>query len=307
VFQSRAVSTREAHRGIDHLVHVAVYVADLEEAATFYATVLGLAEVARLRDRVYLGGGRTTSFDVALVKGEAGLEHFAFAVDSAAALTAASNALSESGAQLLERPAAEEPGVSDGVAFLLPSGHIMELVTEERPVVYAQGRSVGAKYCGGIGPLPLDHLTLHARDIGAVVSFLTEHVGFRLTEAVQSTPGQWWSAFLRAQDQHHDLAFFPSETGGPLLNHVAFTVNCLDTMARALDILAELGCEADCSPGRHQVGNNLFSYFKDPSGNRIELSGDMTRIRSAAEPRVLTTSRFDLWRPGLAPNILSGT
>jgi catechol 2,3-dioxygenase len=291
---------------IQRIAHAAIRVHDLDAALDFYGRVLGLAEVGRGNDgRVFLAGGRTSGYELALIPGGAGLEHFAFQVGSTADLDEAAERLRAAGTEVTEAPAGEETRIERGIRFALPSGHLMELVLPAGATAFTQPGSIGPQHFGGVGPLNIDHVTMLAPSVEPVVEFLTRHLGFRLSESVQPEPGFWLNAFLRSRDQHHDIAFFAGD--GAQLNHVAFRINGLDDIRRACDLVAELGYRVDASPGRHEQGNNLFVYFKDPAGNRVELSGDMASIDAAAPPRILRESRFDTWRPGLAPEVLAGT
>ena len=64
-------------------------------------------------------------------------------------------------------------------------------------------------------------------------------------------PGEWFNAFLRTRDRHHDCAFFPNEEGdAPRLNHVCFAVPSVDRIVQVCDLLVERGIFLDSSLGR---------------------------------------------------------
>ncbi len=66
--------------------------------------------------------------------------------------------------------------------------------------------------------------------------------------------------------------------------------------------------DVDASIGRHAAGNNVFLYFKDPFGNRLEVNTDMARIDPAAPPRILRDPvPFDVWRDGRPPALDAGS
>jgi len=185
----------------------------------------------------------------------------------------------------------------------------MELVVLGDPVVYLGRTRMVPPGLEGIGPVPLDHITLMTSELDEVVEFLSTLVGFRCTELLRGDDGVDFGAFLRTRDQHHDLAFFRSAPDeGPLINHVAFRIGSIDDIRRACDIASEHGWELDCSPGRHVAGNNLFLYIRDPSGNRTELSGDLAQIEVSAPTRVLTSNehRFDMWGQLRSDRVESG-
>jgi catechol 2,3-dioxygenase len=293
---------------LHRLAHVELRVEDLDQASEFYGRVLGLVEVERAEDKLYLSGRTTAGWDLALSTGGQGLDHFAFVAEGRSDLEEARRSLDEAGVEVDTLPEDDHSGALDGIRFTLSSGHVMELVVLDDPVVYLGGTRMVAPGLGGIG-LPLDHITLMTSQLDEVVELLTTVLGFRCTELLEGEDGMRFGAFLRTRDQHHDLAFFlcPPEPG-PLINHVAFRVGSIEDIRRACDIAADLGWELDCSPGRHVAGNNLFLYLKDPSGNRAELSGDMAQIETGAPTRVLGTGdhRFDMWGQPLTSKVESG-
>jgi catechol 2,3-dioxygenase len=293
---------------LHRLAHVELRVEDLDQATEFYSRVLGLVELERT-DKLYLTGRSTAGWDLALSTGGQGLDHFAFVAESEADVEAARRALGEAGVAVEPLPGDDHSGARDGIRFTIPSGHVMELVVLGEPTVYLGGIRMIAPGLGGIGPLPLDHITLMTSELDDVVEFLTTVLSFRCTELLETNDGLRFGAFLRTRDQHHDLAFFrcPPELN-PLINHVAFRIGSIEDIRRACDIAAGLGWELDCSPGRHVAGNNLFLYIKDPSGNRTELSGDLAQIETGAQTRVLRGDdhRFDMWGQPLTEKVESG-
>ena len=294
---------------LGRLAHVQLRVDDLDRSIEFYGRLLGLVEVDRAGDTVYLSGRARAGWDLALSLSGQGLDHFAFAAESEHDLEAAEAALRAVGSDVEELPNDDHSGARAGIRFAIPSGHVMELVVLPDPVVYLGGTRTIPAGSVGIGPLPLDHITLMTSQLDEVVEFLSTVLGFRCTELLRGDDGVHFGAFLRTRDQHHDLAFFRSSPeAGPLINHVAFRVGSIDDIRRACDIAAENRWELDCSPGRHVAGNNLFIYIRDPSGNRTELSGDLAQIEVGAPTRVLTTGehRFDMWGQPRSDKVESG-
>jgi catechol 2,3-dioxygenase len=294
---------------LQRLAHVALRVEDLDAAAGFYGRLLGLVELERSGDTAYLSGRATAGWDISLTAGGRGLDHFAFVAESPADLETARTALADAGVTVSPLPGDDGSGAADGIRFTLPSGHEMELVVPAGPVAYLGGTRMDPPGLGGIGPLPLDHITLMTSELDEVVEFLTTVLPFRCSEMLEGGDGVRFAAFLRTRDQHHDLAFFRcAPEDNPLINHVAFRVRSLEDIGRAYDIAADCGWEMDCPPGRHVAGNNLFTYVRDPSGNRTELSGDMAQIEIGAPTRVLGPAehRFDMWGQPVSENVESG-
>ncbi|MDQ6816892.1 MAG: VOC family protein [Actinomycetota bacterium] len=278
------------------------------ELQGFYEDVFGLAEVKRADELRFLATGRGFGYDLALGPWSPGMHHFAFAVADARALREAEQRLRSAGTDVEPVDLRHEHGVADGIRFVLPSGHVMELVLPSDAEGYRPRPHVHTRHRRGIGPVFLEHLTMTCGDVQRSAEFLTELLEMRLTETVQPAPGEWFNAFLRCRDRHHDLAFFDSPDGDvPGLNHFCFAVPSVQEIVDVADLLVPHGTSLDASMGRHISGNNVFVYFKDPAGIRIEVNTDMAEISPSAPPRIATESRFDAWRSGIPPALLSSS
>ena len=292
------------------LDHVALGTNDPERMSAFYGELLGLAEVGRSHDQIYLAGGTTSGYELALGPGPAGLDHFGLAVADRETLVEASERLEAKGVDVASVEPAYDLGILEGIRFVLPSGHIAELVVRDAPEVFRATPLIDRRHFAGAGPAPFEHLTMTCRDVEGTARFLTESLGFRLTESVQPTGQPWFNAFLRCRDRHHDLAFFASDEGDgdvPGLNHLCFAVPSVVHLVGVADLLAAHHIVLDASLGRHINGNNIFIYFKDPDGNRIEVNTDMAQIDPAAPPRILEAMRFDAWRESIPPQVLTSS
>ncbi|MBS1882503.1 MAG: VOC family protein [Actinobacteria bacterium] len=292
---------------ITRLSHVALAVADEARMLDFYGHLFGVVEVGRRGDTTYLSGGTKGAFDLSFGPGEAGVDHFAFAVTGAEALEQAGARLAAAGVAVSEDAASEEPGIERSIGFALPSGHAVELVVESDPQVFRPTASIPTRHHQGAGPVPLEHVTLNCGDVALTAEFLIEVLGLRLSESIRPDGSAWFNAFLRAGHRHHDVAFFAEEEDVPGLNHLCFAVPAVEDLVRVADLAAGMGIVLDCSMGRHVNGNNVFIYFKDPDGNRVEVNTDMAEIDPAAPPRIGTEMEFDVWRESIPPAMLSAS
>jgi catechol 2,3-dioxygenase len=293
---------------IARLAHVAIGSRGYPELQDFYEEILGLAEVKRTDELRFLATGRGFGYDLALGPWSPGMHHFAFAVADAGALREAEQRLTNADTDVEPVDLRNEHGVADGIRFALPSGHLMELVLPSDAEGYRARPHVPARHRRGIGPVFLEHLTMTCGDVQRTAEFLTENLDMRLTETVQPGPGGWFNAFLRCRDRHHDVAFFDSPDGDvPGVNHFCFAVPSVYQIVDVADLLAGQGSALDASMGRHISGNNVFVYFKDPAGMRIEVNTDMAEISPSAPTRVVSESRFDAWRSGIPPALLSSS
>jgi catechol 2,3-dioxygenase len=290
------------------LAHVAIGSEGCPGLQEFYEEMFGLAEVERKDSLTFLSTGMGYGYDVVLGPWPAGMDHFAFAVADAESLEEARTRLTGAGVDVERVQLDAEHAVADGIRFVLPSGHVMELVLPRDTEVYTPRPLIDRRHHRGIGPVFLEHVTMTCGDVQRTAELLMDTLDIRLSETVQPEPGVWFNAFLRSGHRHHDLAFFDSPDGDvPGLNHFCFAVPSVDCIVRAADLLAARGTELDSSMGRHISGNNVFVYFKEPSGNRIEVNTDMAEIDPSAPTRVMTESRFDAWREGIPPALLSSS
>ena len=198
--------------------HARLRVPELAAAASFYAEVMGLVELGRANGTVYLGAGLDTNFDLALVEGSTGVEHFALRADGDEQLEALERAVNLAGVST-ERHGGEGPGELEVLTFLLPSGHRMEFVTVEdqrylepyRPAV--EGR-------GAMGLLDADHINLTCPDARGLSEFLRDALGFRVSDVIELEDGSWLGGWTRMGELHHDLAVLldpePAHTLAPL-------------------------------------------------------------------------------------------
>jgi catechol 2,3-dioxygenase len=262
------------------LAHAMLRVPDVDAALAFHRDVLGLVEIERTEDAVYLSAGLDGGYDLALTRGGTGVDHFAFRVDDADDLAYYTRLLAEANVPV-STAQDEEPGVGKAIRFSLPSGHTMEIaaIVPNPAYPYAYGHPANPAYGRGqgIAPRDVDHITLRVPDVEQNVAFLTEVLGFHAADARRMPDGRWRAAWLHVSAQHHDLALMRG-AAGESLDHLAWLVDGIEQMKRAADLLAQVGLRGEVGPGRHSIGGNLFFYFWTADGNRYELSAEMSRV-----------------------------
>jgi hypothetical protein len=64
------------------------------------------------------------------------------------------------------------------------------------------------------------------------------------------------------------------------VHHVSFELRGLDEYMRATGRAMRAGIKKIWGPGRHNTGNNTFSYFLGPSGNTMEYTTELARLDS---------------------------
>ena len=119
--------------------------------------------------------------------------------------------------------------------------------------------------------LTLGHTTLAARDLGRLLAFYRDVLGFHVTNR-GPVPGGSEIAFL-SQDPsaHHQIAMVgglvPPDTGFVMVDHLAFRTGTLEDLRVIEAKLVEAGVEG-ILPICH--GNAWSLYFSDPEGNGVE-------------------------------------
>ncbi|MEA2433913.1 MAG: catechol 2,3-dioxygenase [Actinomycetota bacterium] len=281
------------------LDHVTVRVEDLALCVDWYIRALGLTEIDRSVDRVYLGCGGDDYADLVLIPGGKGIESFAVSVGDTGILDEVTRSLAHANVSVSE-VSAKAPGIEQGIEFRLPTGHTAQLVSrkERRGYIHATEWKHDAVHA----PVDLDHVTLTTGRVEEAADFVCKHLGFKISDIVHAGE-EWKFAFCRVGEWHHDVAF-TAISPDTSLHHVGFLVGGVADLAKHADRFARLGYEIEYGIGRHAAGGNLFLYALDPSGNRVELTTEMPRVPDAgAPPRRWSdeTWHLNLWGKILPP------
>ena len=259
---------------IFRLGHVEVRTPDLELCAAYYTEVLGLREVARDDNHVYLKGWDEQDHHSLMLTGanRYGLEHVAFKTESVDDLEGYETNLERYGCTVERVAAGTELGQGEAIRFDSPTGHTME--------IYAKMEKVGNGLplfnpppmpmdLVGIAPPRLDHCLLTTENVPDAARFMSEVLGFRLTEQLVTNEGYQLIVFFERSRQPHDIAFTRGANGG--LHHFAYWLDSWAEVGRAADILRMNGIDIDVGPTRHGITRGHTIYFFDPVGNRNEV------------------------------------
>ncbi|RQG87864.1 hypothetical protein EA462_13455 [Natrarchaeobius halalkaliphilus] len=288
--------------GVHRFEHAELGVTDLEEATAFYTDVVGLIEIRDDGDCVYLGSGLDETFDIAIREGDTGIDHFAVRVADRDELERYKARLDDAGVDV-KRDDGNEPGQTAGLRFDLPSGTRMELATvEDRR--YQHSNEVHGDGRGGAAPMGVDHITLASHRVKDDATFLANHLDFSVSTAVTDDPDaeEWSGAFTRRGDYHHDVAFLPHPDPESTMHHISWEVKTVDHMKSFIDRINQHDVPLEFGIGRHYAGDNVFSYFQTPGGNRIELTAEMATVDPAADTEYLPFERaLSAWGPVRPP------
>lgn len=263
---------------IHRIEHARIGVEDLTTASSFYRDGLGLVKLEESDGVVYLGCGRDDNYDVALVEGETGIEHFAVRATDAGVVDAYERRLADSEVAT-ERTDGAEPGQEAGVRFSLPSGVDMEVVAVADDPYHHYEEAHPSR--GGQAPVDLNHIQFLTPDLESDMVFLRDTARLKISE-IAGPREDPEIAFARCNTYHHDVALKSSdalgETDETSLHHLAFGFDSVDHLVNAVDSAVNAGCEFERGIGRHYGGNNIYAYLWTPGGNRLEFNTQMATL-----------------------------
>lgn len=243
------------------LSHLSLGVAHPPAVAAFYVENLGMSLAEELPDGgLRLGWGQ--GFHALELRAGEGLDHVGLSLPSEEALAELGARVEAQGVEVERR----EGEGSHPPALLLrdPDGQAIEL---HGPV----DRSGEHAADPGRRPVRIHHVTFATTSVARQVTFYEEVLGFRVSDRMEDV-----FAWLRCNREHHTVAVVDAERTG--LDHYCYEVDSWESLKVWCDELAARDVRITWGPGRHGPGNNLFVFFDDPAGNRIELSCEMERF-----------------------------
>lgn len=172
---------------------------------------------------------------------------------------------SAAGIAIVTRPTdAMNPGERRFARLRDPDGNLVELVVVNEPAAAPLGRTTVVRKLG--------HVVLWTPNVATMEAFF-EVLGMRVSDRTHLG-----MSFLRCNDEHHTIGLAHSGSGLTGMQHAAFDVGTEQVVHRESARLADSGVRCIWGPGRHGPGNNVFSYYLDPSKNIFELYGDMQHV-----------------------------
>jgi catechol 2,3-dioxygenase-like lactoylglutathione lyase family enzyme len=152
----------------------------------------------------------------------------------------------------------------------------------------------------------LGHFVLHVRDHKSAVAWLQKRLGLMASDYMgpPGDPDAAVGTFLRIDRgaepvDHHCLLVLGSDKPG--LHHASFEVEDIDALMAGHDHLAERGYRLDCGVGRHLLGSQIFDYWRDPFGFRIEHYTDGDRVDDSHVPSIFSGSADETTQWGARP------
>jgi catechol 2,3-dioxygenase-like lactoylglutathione lyase family enzyme len=256
------------------LSHAAFRVIDLDASVDHAIRVLGLRELDRAGDAVFLTHGppqASLELRAGLVTA---LDHFALQARSDVALSQLSERLDTVGTAWAEGP--RDPGVERTIRFQIPTGHTVDVVlhaSDSRVPYGVQGQP--GYVPSGVRPRRVGHINLSAADVAGAAEFFTAVLGFRTSDLIFGEEDRLEAAFLRCSSLHHTVAISAGQDG---CFHYAYEVDTTQDLVRLGDLLDVVGYRFLWGPGRHGAGDNVAAYHPDPSGLLVETYAEMQMI-----------------------------
>jgi catechol 2,3-dioxygenase-like lactoylglutathione lyase family enzyme len=267
------------------LDHVALRVADVDEATQRWALQFGLTERSRSPERATLSCDDEPLALELLAGREPGFDHVAWELARDCSLEDALAHLAALGV--------EAGRVEDRIELLDPEGQAVHLLPYREPpsrfvahVRPATGMRPGR-------PRKLGHVNFLTARIDEQSRFYQDALGMRLTDWLGDD-----ACWLHIGPDHHVMALV--NKGYAHLHHMAFDVVDIGQMRDALDHLARHGRWLGWGPTRHGVGGNVASYVRIVEEECfVELYCDMEQLQPDHVPREYPDDRFssNTWGP----------
>ncbi|WP_138420533.1 catechol 2,3-dioxygenase [Aquibacillus sediminis] len=266
---------------ISHLAHIEIYSPKLEQSVTFFKEMLGMDEVERQGNSVYLRAYEDHYHNTLIIteNTEAGLGHMALRTTSP---------------QALERRAAEIEKMGYGIGwidgdvghgrayqFKTPDGHKMEIFWDVEYYQAPEDQKTALlnrpqrRPNRGVPVRRIDHINLLAKDTNKNVEFLENALGFNVRERILDDDNNDIAAWLSVTNLVHDIAIMGDalEEEGRL-HHICYWYGYPQHLTDVAELLVEADYEIEVSPIKHGISQATCMYVYEPGGNRVELFGD---------------------------------
>jgi catechol 2,3-dioxygenase-like lactoylglutathione lyase family enzyme len=150
------------------------------------------------------------------------------------------------------------------------------------------------------------HFVLHVADHDQSVQWLKDRLGMVASDfmATPDAPDRPYATFLRfdhgkALVDHHCLLVLAAQKVG--VHHISFEVDDLDAVMTAHDYLIHRGYTLDVGVGRHLLGSQIFDYWRDPFGFRVEHYTDGDVVNDEHRPSTFTGTAQETTQWGAEP------
>jgi catechol 2,3-dioxygenase-like lactoylglutathione lyase family enzyme len=291
---------------------------DLDTMEAFLVD-FGLHRVARSDDALYVRACGTTHHVHITERGDSNRTlGFGLFAQSASDLEALAVRL---GVKVEDNP---EPGGGKRVRFTDPDGFVVDVIhgqaalpelahREPLQMNAATGRTRLGKAIR-LQPQPssvmrLGHVALLISDFRKSFEFYSNVLGLKASDTYWAgAPENTIAAFMHCGlgshwTDHHTVALITAQDGVSRFDHTAFEVLDLDDVVQGGEYLKSRGHKHSWGVGRHIQGSQLFDYWRDPFGNKIEhwTDGDLVNDDTPVGHAPITPDELRQWAPPITP------
>jgi catechol 2,3-dioxygenase-like lactoylglutathione lyase family enzyme len=257
--------------------HVALRVADAEEAAARWSLLYGLSRSEGSGPGAALLRCGYEDFCLELREGgEAGIEHVAYELAPGVGLAEAESRLSDARARA---DRVEVPVRGEGLRTADPDGNAIVLVERVLP---EDRRPPVARFTDelpGMRPRRLQHFNYLTADAPRMADWYERALGLGISDWIGE--GAVW---MHCDRDHHVVAFL--DKGYSHIHHLAFELVDWGEMRVFCDHLGQHRRPLAWGPGRHTMAQNLFAYCRMVEEEIfVELFCDMEQLEPDHEPR----------------------
>ena len=298
------------------VAHVIYQVPDLDRMESFMRD-FGLVTAARTDDALHMRGAGSAPFIHVTRRGpEPRFLGGALRMASRADL----DALAEMPGSSRVQQVTDAPGGGFRVQMATPDGLLIEAVwgQEAEPLPHRGPNPFNAgerkeRINASLRPkrepglvLRLGHFVIRVSDHDQTLAWFQQRFGLLPSDAmgVHDDPERVIGTFLRCDrgaepvDHHSMLVIQAADLGG---HHCSFEMQDLDDLMGSHDYLLEKGYKLDCGVGRHLVGSQIFDYWRDPHGFRVEHYTDGDVVNHEHRPQRYSVRAEETTQWGMQP------
>jgi len=275
---------------IDRLGYVAIGVPDIDEAITFFTSVMDLAVTGNDGTTAYLTATTDHHSMVLTRRDEPGWFRLGYQLTGPAALDAVRVALDKAGIDWEESSGLGDEFIADAIRFTVPQGPVVELYCD----VVSFGTPPFNRVLNGADLL---HVVYTSDDLDGQVDLLTNGLGFMVSDWIERR-----ACFMRSENlYHHSIGAAQGVRPGVLLDHACYLVDDLDSVMRFRNraVAAGYGLRSDLL--RHAASGSMSVYVMSPIPDfAVEVCFEHEQIpRDGRPPRILPArlQTLDVWQP----------
>ncbi|SEJ16439.1 catechol 2,3-dioxygenase [Azotobacter beijerinckii] len=258
------------------LGYLHIRVTNLADAKRFYVDTLGMQVVLEQGNKIYLKcWDEWDHHSLMIEEGGVGVIKLGYKVAKPEDLAYFEKRIEAFGVSTTRMSVGETLGVGEGLRFIIPSGHTLELYHHMEFTDTAVGLinpPLFPRNLAGVGVPRLDHCLLKTDNIPLAERFFIEALDFKPAERLVSdlsSDGELLGTWLFCQHKTHDIAFVAGEKGR--IHHWGYKLEGWDAIRHAGSILSMDDVSVGYGPEIHGLSRGETIYFFDPAGNRMEV------------------------------------